>query len=92
VPETFARVTAPTAVVFTEKVAVVAPAATVTLAGTVAATLSLDNATADPPVGAGLARVTVPVEELAPVTLVGVSETEASTGGLIVRMADCVPL
>jgi hypothetical protein len=64
--------TAPTAVVVTEKVAVVAPAATVTLAGTVATeVLSLDNVTAAPPAGAGVANVMLPVEGVPPATLVG---------------------
>ena len=70
------------------KVAVVAPAATVTFAGTVAAALSLDNVTRAPPVGAGLLRVTVPVEALPPVTLVGVTLTaERFATGVMVKVA-----
>jgi hypothetical protein len=49
----------------------VAPAATVTLPGTVADALLLDKLTAAPPVGAALLSVTVPVEVLPPVTDVG---------------------
>jgi len=70
-------VTVPTALVVIGKVALVAPAGTVTLAGTVAtAVLLLDSATVAPPVGAAPLRVTVPVDELPPVTLVGFSATE----------------
>lgn len=56
----------------TAKVAVVAPAATVTLPGTVAVAVLLDKrVTTVPPDGAGLPKVTVPVADLPPVTLVG---------------------
>jgi hypothetical protein len=91
-PVIVTETTAPTALVFTEKVAVVAPAATVTLAGTVAAALSLDRITAIPAAGAGLLRVTVPVDEAPPVTLAGLTNTLESTGGLIARVAVFGPL
>jgi hypothetical protein len=72
----------------TVKVAVVAPAGTVTVAGTVAAAVLLDvNATDIPPVGAALPRVTIPVEGVPPTTVVGLSETAVTTGGLTVRVA-----
>jgi len=71
-----AAVEADTGVVVTVKVAVVLPAATVTLAGTTADELLVDKLTEAPPVGAAALRVTVPVEELPPVTLLGLSETE----------------
>ena len=87
-----AEVKAPTAMVLTGKLAVVAPAATVTLAGTVAAALLLDSATSAPPAGAALLSVTVPVEDSPPFTLAGLTETAESTGGLIVRVVFCVPL
>ena len=48
-----------TALVLMAKVAVVAPAATVTVAGTVAEGLLLDSATTRPPVGAALLSVTM---------------------------------
>ena len=76
-----------TALVVTVKVAVVAPAATVTLAGTVAAALLLDKLTVSPPVGAALPKVTVPVDEVPPVTEVGFSVTDETVGGFTVRLA-----
>ena len=70
-------VDAATALVLTVNVAVVAPAATVTLDGTLATVVLLvESATWVPPAGAGPLNVTVPVEELPPVTLVGFSESE----------------
>jgi len=71
-------VDAATALVLTVKVALVAPAATVTLEGTVAAVvLLLESVTCAPPAGAGPLSVTVPVEDCAPpTTLVGFSESE----------------
>jgi hypothetical protein len=74
-------VEAVTALVLTVKVAPVAPAATVTLGGTLAAPLSLESITCTPPVGAGPLSVTVPMEDcVPPVTLVGFSATEESVG------------
>jgi hypothetical protein len=57
--------------VVTAKVAVVAPAAGVTLAGTWAALLLLPSAMVMPPAGAGALSVTVPMDELPPSTFVG---------------------
>src|SRR6267143_1605007 len=67
-----------TALVLTVNVALLAPAATVTLAGTVAvAVLLLEREIAAPPLRAGPLSVTVPVEDCAPpVTLVGFSVSE----------------
>jgi len=75
-----------TAVVVTVKVAVVALAATVTLAGTVAAALLLDSVTTAPPVGAALLKVTVPVDEVPPVTEVGFSVTDNTADELTVTV------
>ncbi len=72
---------AATALVLTVNVALVAPATTATLEGTRAAPLLLESATVAPPAGAAPLSVTVPVEELPPVTLVGFSPSEASVGG-----------
>ncbi len=83
-----------TAVVVTVKVAVVAPAATVTLAGTVADPPLLDKLTTAPPVCAALLSVTVPVEEAPPVTAVGFNlrDDKIGGGGFTVNMAFSVPL
>ena len=76
---------AATAVVFTAKVADDLPAGTVTLASTVAAELLLDSFTVIPPVGAAPLRLTVPVEDVPPVTELGLSVTAVSDGGMRVR-------
>ena len=68
-----------TLLVVTANVALLAPAATVTLAGTVAAAvLPLEREMAAPPLGAGPLRVTVPVEGDPPVTLIRLSAIEES--------------
>jgi hypothetical protein len=95
VPEIVTEVVVPTATVVTLNVALVAPAATVTLAGTAATdVLLLLSVTTAPPVGAALLNVTVPVEELPPVTLVGFRLTpeRAAPGAVTVRFAEAVPL
>ena len=73
---------AETALVPIVNVALVAPAATVTLAGVLATmVLLLESATVAPPAGAAPLNVTVPVEEFPPVTLVGFSESDERVGG-----------
>ena len=77
-------VDAATALVLTGKVALLAPAGTVTLGGTLAAPLLLASRTCAPPAGASPLSVTVPVEDCAPpITLVGfrVSEERERLGG-----------
>src|SRR5947199_9400676 len=70
-----------TALVVTVNVALLAPAATVTLESTLAATLSLESNTCAPPASAGPLSVTVPVEDCTPpVTLVGFSVSVESVG------------
>jgi hypothetical protein len=82
-----------TGMVVTVNVAVVAAAATVTLTGTVAAAVVLLlSVTTAPPVGAGPLRVTVPVDGLPPVTEVGMTLTELTTGGVTVKAPLCVVL
>ena len=60
VPVIVTGVDALTAAVVTVNGALVAPAATVTLAGTVAAAFLLDSVTTAPPAGAALVNVAVP--------------------------------
>jgi len=57
-----------TAATVVEKLALVAPAPTVTADGTLTAALLLDNATASPPLGAAELMVTVQVSDPAPVS------------------------
>ena len=64
-------VCAGTVVVVMVKVALFAPAATLTLDGTFVALESSDSDTTAPPLGAGALNVTVPLAELPPFTLVG---------------------
>src|SRR5438105_1871667 len=79
--EIVAEVDTRTIDVFTVKVALLLPAGTVTLAGTLAAPLPLERVTCAPPAGAGPLSVTVPVEDCTPpTTLVGFSVSEETVG------------
>src|SRR5260370_726805 len=71
------------ALVLTVNVALVAPAATVTLEGTLAtAVLLLEGVTTAPPDGAAPLKVTVPVDACTPpTTLVGFSGSDERGGG-----------
>ena len=84
-----------TLLVVTVNVMLLAPAATVTLAWTVAAAvLPLIRETDAPPLGAGPLSVTVPVEGDPPITLIGLSaieESVAEPGGVTVSEAVLVP-
>jgi len=81
-----------TALVLIVKVALLLPAGTVTLDGTLAAVLLLERFTCAPPAGADPLSVTVPVDDCAPpVTLVGLNvseETVGRGGGVTVSEAD----
>lgn len=77
-----------TVLVDTVKVAVVLPADTVTEAGTVAEALLLASEIDTPPDGAALLRVTVPVADVPPLTLVGLTaRDETVTAGVMVSAA-----
>jgi len=77
-----------TGLAVTAKLALVAPAGTVTLAGTLPTDgLLLERETCAPPAGAGALSVTAPVEELPPVTLVGLRVSEETVGGFTVSEA-----
>ena len=76
-----ATVDAVTDTVLTVNVALVAPAATVTLNGTAAATLLLASVMPNPPAGAADVNVTVPCVDMPPVTLAGLTLTADSEAG-----------
>ena len=91
VPAIVAVVLLATGLVVMVNVAVVAPAATVTLAGTCAAVgLLLDRLTTAPPAGAAAVNVTVPVDEVPPTTEVGFTVTVLSDPVRTARLAVCV--
>jgi hypothetical protein len=88
VPEIVALVVLRTRFVVTVKVAAVVPAAMVTLDGTVATVvLLLVSWTVIPVGGAAPLRVTVPVDELPPMTFDGFNFNEDNVGRVIVNVA-----
>jgi hypothetical protein len=87
VPVIVAMVEVAMATVVTVKVAVFAPAAITTVVGTTALTLLEVSATDAPPVGAGPLRVTVPVEEVPPFTVVGAKAREVSEAAVMLKVA-----
>jgi NhaP-type Na+/H+ or K+/H+ antiporter len=77
--------------VLTVKLALVAPAGMVTVAGALAAPLLLESATCAPPDGAAALSVTVPVDDCAPpMALVGFSASEATVTGGGVTVSEAV--
>jgi hypothetical protein len=69
---------ADTCLVFAVNVAEFTPAGTVSVGGTrITAVLPLASVTTAPPAGAGPLRVTVPCEAVPPLTVVGMSTSEA---------------
>jgi len=73
------------------KVPVVAPAAIVAVAGTVPCATLLDwSVMTNPPVGAGLAIVSVPVDKEPPTTDVGLNVRPVSTGAVTVNVPEVV--
>jgi hypothetical protein len=79
--------------VVTVKVAVLDPAATVTLAGTKATVPVVQSSTDVPPAGAAAVSVTVPVDDVPVVTLAGLTETdERATLAAGVRVSAAVLL
>jgi len=93
VAEIVTEVEVATVLVVTVKVAVVAPAATVTLAGSVATEVRLlESVTTVPPVGAGPESVIVPVDGAGPLTVVGFRVKALSVGAVTVNVAVFVPL
>lgn len=77
-----------TVAVVTGNMALLAPCATVTLPGTVAAAvLLLASVIAKPPLGAGAVSVTVPCDALPPATVDGFAESADNAGGP--GAADC---
>src|SRR6266852_3248240 len=86
----FTLVLLATALVLIAKVAEEVPAATVTVAGTVATpVLLLDRLTTAPPAGAFPANVTVPCEDDPPVTVAGFA-VKVLSAGVTVSVALCV--
>jgi len=72
------------------KVAEVAPAGTVTVAGNEAAVPVIERFTTEPPVGAGDRSVTVPVTEFPPTTVLADRCRLSRIAGFIVIVAELV--
>ena len=78
----------PTGLVVAAKLAVVAPASTVTDAGTWTAAVLLEvKATTAPLAGAAAVKVTVPVDDTPPSTVAGLTLTPLSAAAVTVKVA-----
>lgn len=77
-------------VVVIVNVALLSPAGTVTVPGTVASAEPEDSATTEPPVGALPLSLTVPVVESPPSIGLVANSTSEAIGGSMVRMNDLV--
>ena len=84
----FAETVLETATVVSVNDAVFAPAGISTEVGTVASALLLVIKTETPPAGATVPRVIVPFEVFPPTNEAGLSESEDTTGGLIVKVVE----
>jgi hypothetical protein len=73
--------------VLTAKLALVAPAGTVTVAGTVTLGLDETNVTTAPSGPAGPLSVTLPTDAAPPTTAFGVKATDVGIEGVIARVA-----
>lgn len=71
----------PTPCVLTGNVALVAPDGIITVAGAVAAALSAVKVTLAPPVGAASFKVTIPVADPPPTTLLGLTASPLTRSG-----------
>ncbi len=80
----------PTSEVLIGKVALVEPAGTVTVGGTVTEVSWADNDTTAPPVGAGPLRVTVPVVLLPPTTVLGLRVSAEAVTSVLVGLSTMV--
>jgi len=86
-PVIFATTSLDTGTVRTMNVVEAFPASILTEGGVVACFALLASVTTTPPVSAGPERVAVPVDSVPPVTAIGTTEMDASTGGAIVKVA-----
>ena len=82
--EMVAEVEVVTELVVILKLALLLPAVTVTLVGTLVAVEFSESVTTTPPVGAAALRVTVPVEKFPPTTLVGLRDSVEIVGIVVV--------
>ena len=82
--EMVAEVEVVTELVVILKLALLLPAVTVTLVGTLVALEFSESDTTAPPVGAAALKVTVPVEEFPPTTLVGLRDSAEIVGVVVV--------